>query len=67
MTNLPPPAEELRFLDAELRQLDVRRATLLRRRAWLVHTLQATAARQPALGPGTEGGLPGGEIGRAHV
>lgn len=46
MTNLPPPAEELRFLDAELRQLDVRRATLLRRRAWLVHTLQATAARQ---------------------
>ncbi|EFD64595.1 integral membrane protein [Streptomyces lividans TK24] len=53
MTNLPPPAEELRFLDAELRQLDVRRATLLRRRAWLVHTLQATAARQPALGPGT--------------
>ncbi|MFI8484166.1 SCO7613 C-terminal domain-containing membrane protein [Streptomyces rubrogriseus] len=53
MTNLPPPAEELRFLDAELRQLDLRRAALLRRRAWLVHTLQAAAARQPALGPGT--------------
>ncbi|MFH8704120.1 SCO7613 C-terminal domain-containing membrane protein [Streptomyces rubrogriseus] len=52
MTNLPPPAEELRFLDAELRQLDLRRAALLRRRAWLVHTLQAAAARQPALGPG---------------
>ncbi|MFD5651264.1 SCO7613 C-terminal domain-containing membrane protein [Streptomyces sp. NPDC127039] len=52
MTNLPPPAEELRFLDAELRQLDLRRAALLRRRAWLVHTLQASAARQPALGPG---------------
>ncbi|MFH8441988.1 SCO7613 C-terminal domain-containing membrane protein [Streptomyces sp. NPDC018026] len=53
MTNLPPPAEELRFLDAELRQLDLRRAALLRRRAWLVHTLRAAAARQPALGPGT--------------
>ncbi len=53
MTNLPPPAEELRFLDAELRQLDLRRAALLRRRAWLVHTLQAAAARQPAPGPGT--------------
>lgn len=57
MTNLPPPAEELRILDAELRQLDLRRAVLLRRRAWLVHTLRATAAPQPA---GHAGAAPGG-------
>ncbi|MFD6187794.1 SCO7613 C-terminal domain-containing membrane protein [Streptomyces sp. NPDC060275] len=63
MTNLPPPAEELRFLDAELRQLDLRRTVLLRRRAWLVHTLQATAARQPALGPGTSPGGPPADTG----
>ncbi|MET9352776.1 hypothetical protein ABZY14_07115 [Streptomyces sp. NPDC006617] len=61
MTNLPPPAEELRFLDAELRQLDLRRAALLRRRAWLVHTLRATAARQADPGPGAApGGPPAG-------
>ncbi|MFG2319997.1 SCO7613 C-terminal domain-containing membrane protein [Streptomyces tendae] len=52
MTNLPPPAEELRILDAELRQLDLRRDVLLRRRAWLVHTLRAAAAPQPAQGAG---------------
>ncbi|MFG2308270.1 SCO7613 C-terminal domain-containing membrane protein [Streptomyces sp. NPDC048566] len=40
MTPIPPPAEELRLLDAELRQLDARRAVLLHRRAWLVHVLQ---------------------------
>ncbi|MGM9342588.1 SCO7613 C-terminal domain-containing membrane protein [Streptomyces salinarius] len=61
MTNLPPPAEELRLLDAELRQLDMRRAVLLRRREWLVHTLRA-AARQPAPGAGT---APGGGPPRA--
>ncbi|MEU3899073.1 hypothetical protein [Streptomyces sp. NPDC045251] len=48
MTNIPPPAEELRFLDAELRQLDARRALLLRRREWLVHTLRTASAPQPA-------------------
>ncbi|MCW1099757.1 hypothetical protein OJ963_38810 [Streptomyces sp. RS2] len=58
MTNLPPPAEELRILDAELRQLDLRRAVLLRRRAWLVHTLRAAAAPQPAQGTGA---APGGQ------
>jgi hypothetical protein len=42
MTHLPPPAEELRLLDAELRQLDARRAQLLTRRAWLVAALQPT-------------------------
>ncbi|WP_375141664.1 SCO7613 C-terminal domain-containing membrane protein [Streptomyces sp.] len=42
MTHLPPPAEELRLLDAELRQLDARRAQLLTRRAWLVAALQQT-------------------------
>ncbi|QUW89069.1 hypothetical protein KE639_00242 [Streptomyces sp. V17-9] len=56
MTNLPPPAEELRLLDAELRHLDMRRAALLRRREWLVHTLRA-AAQQPARGAGN---APGG-------
>ncbi|MFE5818606.1 SCO7613 C-terminal domain-containing membrane protein [Streptomyces sp. NPDC056479] len=42
MTHFPPPAEELRLLDLELRQLDARRAQLLHRRAWLVTALQAT-------------------------
>ncbi|QOV39575.1 hypothetical protein IM697_14985 [Streptomyces ferrugineus] len=41
MTHIPPPAEELRLLDFELRQLDARRAQLLHRRAWLVTALQA--------------------------
>ncbi len=40
MTHIPPPAEELRLLDAELWQLDARRAQLLARRAWLVAALQ---------------------------
>ncbi|MFF8092996.1 SCO7613 C-terminal domain-containing membrane protein [Streptomyces sp. NPDC016675] len=44
MTNLPPPAEELRLLDAELWHLDARRAVLLRRRAWLLDTLRAASA-----------------------
>ncbi|MFE0806268.1 SCO7613 C-terminal domain-containing membrane protein [Streptomyces sp. NPDC058848] len=52
MTNIPPPAEELRFLDAELRQLDARRALLLRRRQWLVHTLRTASAPQPARSAG---------------
>ncbi|CAL9335705.1 hypothetical protein SUDANB43_00159 [Streptomyces sp. enrichment culture] len=59
MTNLPPPAEELRLLDAELRQLDLRRAVLLRRREWLVHTLRAAApqpARDAGSGPPRAGG-----------
>ncbi|MGV9501901.1 SCO7613 C-terminal domain-containing membrane protein [Streptomyces sp. NPDC003642] len=42
MTHFPPPAEELRLLDAELRQLDARRSQLLARRAWLVAALQQT-------------------------
>ncbi|PZG93378.1 hypothetical protein C1I97_28735, partial [Streptomyces sp. NTH33] len=45
MTHLPPPAEELRILDAELWQLDARRAQLLARRAQLIALLQ------PALPP----------------
>ncbi|MER6350941.1 hypothetical protein ABT186_03600 [Streptomyces sp. NPDC001634] len=40
MTHIPPPAEELRILDAELWQLDARRAQLLARRALLVGRLQ---------------------------
>ena len=48
MTHFPPPAEELRLLDAELRQLDARRAQLLHRRAWLVTALQAATLPAPA-------------------
>ncbi|MEV6588825.1 SCO7613 C-terminal domain-containing membrane protein [Streptomyces acidicola] len=47
MTNFPPPAEELRYLDAELRQLDARRAVLLARRAWLINTLYAAPPAPP--------------------
>ncbi|AQS71729.1 SCO7613 C-terminal domain-containing membrane protein [Streptomyces pactum] len=56
MMNLPPPAEELRLLDAELRQLDARRVVLLRRREWLIHTLRA--ARGPQTAGGTRPGAP---------
>ncbi|MFC5219494.1 SCO7613 C-terminal domain-containing membrane protein [Streptomyces coerulescens] len=45
MTHFPSPAEELRLLDLELRQLDARRAQLLHRRAWLVTALQTAAPR----------------------
>lgn len=48
MTHVPPPAEELRLLDAELWQLDARRAQLLQRRAWLVAALQAARPASPA-------------------
>ncbi|MGW7088017.1 SCO7613 C-terminal domain-containing membrane protein [Streptomyces sp. NPDC054871] len=48
MTNIPPPAEELRVLDLELRRLDARRTQLLQRRAWLIGVLQAAAAPAPA-------------------
>ncbi|MFE0179046.1 SCO7613 C-terminal domain-containing membrane protein [Streptomyces sp. NPDC059002] len=48
MTNLPPPAEELRILDWELRQLEARRTQLLQRRAWLLGALRAAGpAGQP--------------------
>ncbi|MFF3614141.1 SCO7613 C-terminal domain-containing membrane protein [Streptomyces sp. NPDC002580] len=50
MTQIPSPAEELRLLDAELWQLDARRAVLLTRRAWLVHALRPPL-RVPAAGP----------------
>lgn len=53
MTNLPPPAEELRLLDTELWHLDARRAVLLRRRAWLIHTLQAASAPRGDRGAGS--------------
>ncbi|WP_190196860.1 SCO7613 C-terminal domain-containing membrane protein [Streptomyces djakartensis] len=51
MTHLPPPAEELRLLDAELRQLDARRTQLLTRRAWLVATLRQTRPQAPSAAP----------------
>ncbi|MEW1646745.1 hypothetical protein [Streptomyces sp. NPDC091219] len=40
MTHIPPPAVELRILDAELYRLDARRTQLLHRRAWLLTVLQ---------------------------
>ncbi|WP_328454468.1 hypothetical protein OG780_33390 [Streptomyces sp. NBC_00386] len=52
MTHIPSPAEELRLLDTELRQLDARRAMLLTRRAWLVHALQPTPVRTVHPAPG---------------
>ncbi|MFS8203602.1 SCO7613 C-terminal domain-containing membrane protein [Streptomyces sp. CWNU-52B] len=45
MTNIPPPAEELRILDHELGQLDLRRNQLLARRAWLLNVLQSAGAQ----------------------
>ncbi|MGW3423629.1 SCO7613 C-terminal domain-containing membrane protein [Streptomyces phaeochromogenes] len=51
MTNIPPPAEELRILDHELRQLDARRAQLLARRSWLLGVLRSAKAPAPAWGP----------------
>ncbi|MEV6754420.1 hypothetical protein [Streptomyces sp. NPDC051214] len=47
MTNIPPPAEELRILDLELRHLDARRTQLLQRRAWLLGALSTVAAPAP--------------------
>uniref|UniRef100_UPI0033CA1708 SCO7613 C-terminal domain-containing membrane protein n=1 Tax=Streptomyces sp. NPDC047123 TaxID=3155622 RepID=UPI0033CA1708 len=48
MTNIPPPAEELRALDWELRHLEARRTQLLQRRAWLLGVLRAAdPAGQP--------------------
>ncbi|MFD5014193.1 SCO7613 C-terminal domain-containing membrane protein [Streptomyces chartreusis] len=61
MTHFPPPAEELRLLDLELRQLDARRAQLLHRRAWLVTALQAAAPRsapEPLAPPRPEASAP---------
>lgn len=51
MTNIPPPAEELRILDLELYRLDARRSQLLHRRAWLIGALQTAAAPAPAPPP----------------
>ncbi|MGC9544113.1 SCO7613 C-terminal domain-containing membrane protein [Streptomyces sp. UG1] len=61
MTHIPPPAEELRLLDFELRQLDARRAQLLHRRAWLVTALQAAtppSAPAPVAPPRPEASAP---------
>ncbi len=59
MTNIPPPAEELRVLDWELGQLEARRAQLLRRRAWLLDVLRAAdPARPPTAPPPTPAGPP---------
>ncbi|MEU7577726.1 hypothetical protein AB0B50_09020 [Streptomyces sp. NPDC041068] len=55
MTNIPPPAEELRILDWELRQLEARRTQLLQRRAWLLGALRAAG---PAGSPPRPAGPP---------
>ncbi|MGV9882947.1 SCO7613 C-terminal domain-containing membrane protein [Streptomyces sp. NPDC003006] len=47
MTNIPPPAEELRHLDWELRQLEARRTQLLQRRTWLLGVLRAAGPAGP--------------------
>ncbi|MFF4061211.1 SCO7613 C-terminal domain-containing membrane protein [Streptomyces sp. NPDC001668] len=51
MTHIPPPAEELRLIDAELWQLDTRRSQLLARRAWLVAALQPKWQAPQPTGP----------------
>ncbi|MFC9284869.1 SCO7613 C-terminal domain-containing membrane protein [Streptomyces collinus] len=51
MTHVPPPAEELRLIDAELWQLHARSTQLLTRRAWLVARLSATAQHWPPPAP----------------
>ncbi|MFD3621770.1 SCO7613 C-terminal domain-containing membrane protein [Streptomyces sp. NPDC058676] len=51
MTHIPPPAEELRLLDAELWHLDARRAQLLTRRAWLVAALHHAPPPAPVAPP----------------
>ncbi|MFD7134846.1 SCO7613 C-terminal domain-containing membrane protein [Streptomyces sp. NPDC059894] len=48
MTHFPPPAEELWLIDAELRQLDARRAWLLTRRGQVVAALRHG---RPPVGP----------------
>ncbi|MFD0313776.1 SCO7613 C-terminal domain-containing membrane protein [Streptomyces flavalbus] len=59
MTHLPPPAEELRILDAELYQLDARRAQLLARRAWLVSRSQPVRQWGPTpVAPGPDASAP---------
>ena len=56
MAPIPPPDVELRILEAELAQLESRRAVLLARRAWLVDVLDAAGtstgrASAPPPGP----------------
>lgn len=61
MTNIPPPAEELRLLDWELRQLEARRTLLLQRRAWLLGALRAAGPAWPPprpAGPPAPGAAP---------
>ncbi|MGW0606799.1 SCO7613 C-terminal domain-containing membrane protein [Streptomyces sp. NPDC002640] len=65
MTTTPPPAEELRLIDAELRALDARRAQLLARRAWLTQVLWA--ARTPAAASPTRTAGPRGEASAPDV
>ncbi|UXY26446.1 SCO7613 C-terminal domain-containing membrane protein [Streptomyces sp. HUAS TT20] len=58
MTYPPPPAEELRLIDAELWQLDARRAQLLTRRAWLVAALHRPVPPIPLAPPRPEASAP---------
>ncbi|QIJ61647.1 hypothetical protein [Streptomyces sp. JB150] len=58
MTHLPPPAEELRLVDAELNRLDARRAQLLARRGWLLSQLQPVRPVPAAAPPRPEASAP---------
>jgi hypothetical protein len=58
MTHIPPPAEELRLLDAELFRLDARRSQLLARRAWLVSQLSPVRPLPVAPSPRQETSAP---------
>ncbi|MFE9441667.1 SCO7613 C-terminal domain-containing membrane protein [Streptomyces sp. NPDC006602] len=58
MTHIPPPAEELRLLDAELWHLDARRAQLLTRRAWLIAALHQAPPPAPVAPPRPEAPAP---------
>ena len=58
MTNIPPPAEELRILDHELWRLDSRRAQLLVRRAWLLDVLRSAGPPVPPAPAGRPGPAP---------
>ncbi|MFF1381109.1 SCO7613 C-terminal domain-containing membrane protein [Streptomyces sp. NPDC058308] len=61
MTTIPPPAEELRILDGELRQLEARRVQLLQRRAWLLGVLRVAGPAGPPprpAGPPAPGAAP---------
>ncbi|MFJ9681534.1 SCO7613 C-terminal domain-containing membrane protein [Streptomyces sp. NPDC101194] len=63
MEHVPPPAEELAFLDRELARLDARRSQLLIRRAWLLSVLGSPVAPSAAPPFAAPPGLPAAPAG----